>query len=353
MIHAILSKQLDGSRSPRSFNNDIGLPLTLLNAQPEDDYVVCEMGTSSPGEIEQLARIARPDIAVITGVGHAHMENFASLEDVASEDAAVFRWLKPGGTAVVPADTATCDRFLSNAANLYTFGSCTSADVRVSQINHQRTEDGQFALHFTVNESDTFDIPLIGAHNAINAAAAIAVAHELNTDSESISKGLHCVEPADMRMNHRLINGVDLLLDCYNSNPESAAAGISTFAELFPDRTRRVLVIGDMLELGAISHKAHTQLAQHIESVCPARHIFTIGPESRVIARHLARAWSNSQFDSWDEVDQSSADAIARSLQPDDAVYFKGSRAMHLEDVAHRLAALHEDKLPLTAAPAA
>ncbi len=343
LIHAVLSTRLRGSASAKSFNNEIGVPLTILDASPADQYLVCEVGTNAPGEIARLGRIAQPDIAVITSIGRAHIEFFESVAAVAREDASIFADLTPGGVAIVPAAEPHLAEFLKPVPNVVTFGADPGADLRISGVEHAPLSDGRTGVRFDVNDRQRFTVPLVGAHNAMNALAAIAVARRLGLDDASISRGLAIVTPADMRLNRRTIGGMDLFIDCYNANPESALAAVETFAALTPSAGRRVLVLGDMLELGSHAPSCHRELGQFIREKCPADLVITVGPLALHTAEALSSAWPASRFVMLSSLDESQAQRVVARLRPGDAVLLKGSRAVRLEQV---VAALEKQAAP-------
>lgn len=331
LIQSVLSTKLRGTASIKSYNNEVGVPLTILSAKPGDQFLVCEVGTNAPGETARLARIVQPDIAVITSLGRAHIEFFGSLAEVAREDAAIFADLRPGGTAVVPAGVREYDQFLKPVPHVLTFGPEESADMRLTAVEHTPIAGGAMGLRFTMGGRQSFEAPLLGEHNALNALAAVAVARRLGLDDASIAKGLLAVSPADMRLNRRTVAGADLFIDCYNANPESAAAAVRTFAALTTRATRRVLVFGDMLELGAHASRAHRELAELVREACPADMVVTVGPLALHIAEVLSRHWEGKKFVMHSELDDDKADRIAAKIRPGDAVLLKGSRGMKLE----------------------
>lgn len=340
LIHSVLSTKLRGSASPRSFNNEIGVPLTILAAKPSDQYLVCEVGTNAPGETARLGRILQPDIAVITSVGRAHIEFFDSLDAVVREDAAIFADLRPYGVAIVPAGEARLHDFVKAVPHVVTFGGASEADLRLSGVRHATLADGRAGITFSVNDRAAFELPLLGEHNALNALAAIAVARRFALDDASIAKGLLEVTPAEMRLNRRTIGGVDLLIDCYNANPESAAAAVRTFDAVSVGAARRVLIIGDMLELGDHARACHLELAALIRAGTPAGLVVTVGPHSLHIAEALSQAWPETRFVMLSELNDEQARRVAQRLNPGDCVLIKGSRRMRLERIAQALESL-------------
>src|SRR5690606_13018282 len=181
-IDAALRVALRGSASAKSFNNDLGVPLTILRARPGDDYLVCEVGMNAPGEIEPLARLIEPDIAVITNVGRAHLEHFGSVDAVAREKATLLRHLGPGGWALVNAACETrLGEIVATVPNRRRVGDCPTAELRVGGVAHAQ-RGAQTTLEFDAHDADgsrRFSVPAPGAHNAVNAGFAIAIARLL------------------------------------------------------------------------------------------------------------------------------------------------------------------------------
>lgn len=337
LIHAVLSMRLRGTVSPKSFNNDVGVPLTILGARRSDQYLICEVGSNHPGETAVLGGIVRPDIVVVTSIGRDHIEFFPNLAAVAREHAAIFIDLRPQGTAIVPANEPLLADYLKPLPNVITFGKDPDALLRLSGCQYTRT-----GVRLTINDRWSIDLPLLGEHNALNAIAAAAVGKRLALDEASISAGLTAAEPADMRLNRRTIRGVDLLIDCYNSNPDSLAAAVQTFIRIAPDPARRVLFLGDMLETGEQSESVHREAAERIASACPAREVILIGGAFGRTSPVFERSGRHGRILVLPLLDENSADLAAAVLRPGDAALLKGSRGLRLERIVAALSRSQE-----------
>jgi UDP-N-acetylmuramoyl-tripeptide--D-alanyl-D-alanine ligase len=326
LIDAVLRGRLRGSASPKSYNNDIGVPLTLLNVAPGDQYVVCEVGTSGPGEIERLARVCDPDIAVITSIGRAHLAGLGSVEGIACEKAQLVNQMREGGLGVIPSDAPALTPFLRGVPEdrLIRIGQGPDADVRVTDV-----ESGIDGTAFALNGRERYRIGLLGAHNAHNAACAAVVGRRLGVPEEEIAAGLAAARGPEMRLEARRVGPITIINDAYNANPESMAAALRTLAGLAGGR--RVAIIGDMLELGAQSEDEHEALGRWIERERPAALVVAVGPRASRMA-----AGADERFASLDEA---SADRIAGLVEPGDIVLVKGSRGVALERVAGALEA--------------
>lgn len=341
ILDSVLSVKLRGSASIKSFNNHIGVPLTLLAARPSDQYVVCEMGMNHAGEIAPLTEMARPDAAVITSLGRAHIENLGSVEAIAKEKASIYAGLKEDGLAVAPADTALLGEYLRRLPHVVTFGRAEHADLRVTAIETVRDDSAEAAgQRFTLNARQTYEIPLVGEHNVLNACAVIAVARRFGLTEEEIARGLASARPAEMRFHRLTIAGVHVVNDAYNASPESVAAALRTFASLWPvgRAARRVLVLGDMLELGELSDAAHDEIGRLIAAVCPCDLLVTIGPGAARYAR--AAGVNNARTMGFEAADDRTCREIAGELRAGDAVLLKASRRMGLERVVRALEGL-------------
>jgi UDP-N-acetylmuramoyl-tripeptide--D-alanyl-D-alanine ligase len=336
LIHAILGSRLRGSAAPRSFNNDIGVPLTILNAKPDDNYLVAELGTNAPGEIELLATIAAPEIAVITSIGHSHLERLGSVEAVAREKASLLNHVSRGGLAILH-DTPILTNLVPRGLKHVRFGCTASADLRLT--DRGSIEDRWW---FELNAEQRFETHLPGEHNAMNAMAAIAVARHMRLSDEDISRALLAARSPSMRMARVTISGIDIHNDAYNANPESMAASLKAFGEMTPGASRRVLLLGDMLELGEYTTKAHLDVLQRIRELHafrPLGLVVLIGPRfgrAAAAAPTIPDAWGLRVHEGLDDV---LADRIAAMLQPGDSVLVKGSRGMAMERIVDVVAA--------------
>ncbi len=228
MIAHLMARDRRVVASPKSFNNAIGLPLTVLSADLATDLLVCEIGSNAPGEIAALGRIASPDIAVIVTIGRTHLERLGSLEGVAAEKASLLGALARGGVGII-----NCDRPQLLAAargykgNRITFGADPHADLVLSDL--ETTARG---IRFRVNRTDRVSLPLLGRHNAVNALAAIAVARRLGLSVSEAADRLSDFALPPMRLEKVRVGRITLINDAYNANPESMAAALEVLADL-------------------------------------------------------------------------------------------------------------------------
>ncbi|MHC4218964.1 MAG: UDP-N-acetylmuramoyl-tripeptide--D-alanyl-D-alanine ligase [Planctomycetota bacterium] len=348
LIDRVLSTTLRGSAAPKSFNNDIGVPLTILAAAPQDEYVVVEIGANAPGEIGRLSNIARPNIGVITMAGRAHLQGFATAETVVDEKAQLLRHLESHRIrrlAVVNADVPRLRTHCHVTETVMLFGEADDADLRLTGWG---AENGSW--WFEVNGEQRFRLGLPGRHNAVNALAAVAVARRLWVDDGCIDEALAGCRPVDMRMTCDRINGVTIYNDAYNANPESVIAALATFAQLAADAPRRIIVLGDMAELGDASDQLHEEIGRHVVELdrrLPIDRVVLVGPLSARTAAAIEQAWGRNRLIRLPAMDAPGGAAVARLLEPNDAVLLKGSRVIGLERL---IQAIGDGTTPVAAA---
>ncbi len=358
LIHAALSTALRGTCPAKSFNNAVGVPLTILSAKPGDQYLICEVGTNAPGEIATLGEVVRPDIAVITSIGREHLEGLGSLEGVAREEASLLGFLRPGGFAIVPHGVPELAEHLKGVKNLVTFGLSPDADVRATRLRHTLDDDAHRpGLELSINDRLTARLPMIGEHNALGALIAYAVGRRLGVEDAKIVGGLAAAQPPPMRLecSTASLGGgrVTLINDAYNANPESMAAAVATLVRVGATALRRVAVLGDMLEQGPAGPGLHREIARVLLSLdeAHAAEANQESPPARVnlavlvgpLMAHAAGAlreagWTDERLLHTPDLSPDALAAIAARLLPGDAVLLKGSRGMRLERVAEALA---------------
>ena len=357
LLSGTLSPHMRGTASPKSFNNAIGVPLTILSARRGDQYLICEVGTNAPGEILPLSTVIEPDIAVITSIGREHLEGLGSIAGVVAEEANLLSGLRPGGTAIVTADSAQLLEVVrpliqqrsagsSKPCSLVTFGRSVHADLRVGDI-----DVGAEATSFTINQRERYRVQLPGTHNASNAAAVIAVARRMGLKNPDIERSLAAARGPDMRMQRTSIGGVHFINDAYNANPDSTLAAIETYHLAFSGTSgvsRRVLVLGDMLELGTEGAALHHEMGLAIAAAGCFDLVVLVGPLSQHAAQPLQGR--NIPTHLAEDATDSNASVIAQMLQPGDCVLLKGSRGTGLERIltafAARLGSIIEHRPP-------
>ncbi len=344
LIEGVLSTKFRGSASPKSFNNDIGVPITLCGGHRGDDYLLAEIGMNAPGEIAALAALARPDIAVITMVGRAHLAGLGSLDAIMREKFALVSSLSAGGLAVVRGDNSLLDAALEGALStgvrVVRFGEGPMNHVRI-RSREQRASGGQRLFVESCGRKFFVELALDGAHNAMNALAAIAIGIDRGMSEEEISAGLAKVQSSDMRFVRQQIGELTVFNDAYNANPDAVLAALATFAELVPASQRRVVVLGDMLELGADSAALHSEIGRAV-----GRGVGGAPPDVAIfvgaLAAHAAAACrevGRCKVVQAADLNPANAAHLVREFMPGDAILLKGSRGAALERL---LASLQE-----------
>ncbi len=336
MIAAILSQGGSGLRTEGNLNNEVGVPLTLLGLGAEHRWAVIEMGMNHPGEIARLAAIAEPQVGLVTLAAPAHLEGLGTVEAVADAKAELYQGLPAGGVAVANADDPRMlKRAEASGRRLLTFaaGPARQGDVVVLEIASQGADGLRFSLGIGNRELQIAIPGLVGAHNAANAAAAVATAVALGASDREIVRGLAEVRPVGRRLRlETLPSGLRLVDDCYNANPASMSAALRTLTDL-AGQGRAAAVLGDMLELGAFEAEAHRALGEEA-----ARRgvglLVAFGPRSRATAE-AARAAGLAALP--DRGPEALAAWARAELRPTDVLLVKGSRGMKLERVVEAL----------------
>ncbi len=314
--------------SPASFNNHVGLPLTLFLAEPDTEIVVVELGTNHRGEIDQLGRVAEPDVAVITNVSAAHLEGLNDLEGVLEEKGSLLPHVRKGGFAVLSADDEpTLDALRARArVRVVTTGVRRRADYVATM---PWCDLDRVAFH--LNGRAKVRVPLIGCHNLYNALFALAVAVELGVDEDAASRALKDFEGPPMRLSKHHVGGRLVIDDAYNANPGSMTAAIKTFAALSVPG-RKVLVLGSMLELGAHSKRLHREVGTTL-SCGEFDLICVVGEDAReILAGAREHGVDDDRLLAFED-GTACAKGLPARLEEKDAILVKGSRAMGLERV--------------------
>ena len=326
LIAHLLSSSLSGVKAPRSFNNAIGVPVTLLELRPNDRFAVIEVGTNAFGEIAALAAIARPDIGLVTCIGDAHLEKFGSRWGVAWEKGHLITALPSTGVAVLNADDPWCRRIATLAAcRVVRFGCSRDADVRIEAL-----EEHDDHVEFTIS-GQLFSLNMPGGHNAMNAAGAIAVARELGLSLEELAARIASFTPPPMRMQRLRFGSVTVIADEYNASPTSVSAALAEYHRV-KCAGRKILVLGDMLELGAGARAMHDRVGRRAAEE-QLDGLWTIGPLAQHAARGALRHGMAPEAIRCCPSTQEACEQIADWIEPNDTLLLKGSRGMNLERV--------------------
>lgn len=279
MLGRVLAGSMPTVRSPRSFNNAIGVPLSLFQIAGDTRVAVVEIGTSGPGEIEVLATVAQPDVAIITCIAESHLEGLGSLEGVANEKAALLRALAPDGLAILNGDDVCTARYLAGAT------AARRLLVRVGQEADWFATDVRFhglGTSFLLQGRRPVTIPLLGSHNVTNALFTIAAATAVGVDLDDVLRALADMPVTERRLECRQAADVQIFDDTYNMNPTSARAALLAMSGL-PCAGRRVVVFGEMRELGPRASALHRELGGEVASR-QIDYLLTVGDRAADIA---------------------------------------------------------------------
>ncbi|MCH8805587.1 MAG: UDP-N-acetylmuramoyl-tripeptide--D-alanyl-D-alanine ligase [Planctomycetes bacterium] len=331
MIEHILRARLRGSCSPKSFNNRIGVPLTLLSADASDEYLVVEIGTNSLGEIAELGALVEPTMAVMTSVGEEHLEGLCDLEGVAEEECSILDGLRSGGFAAVNVDSPQVrDRLRENGVTIATFGWHSEADLRVSEAEYAPPW-----LRFLLNGRFAYRLRLAGVHNAINAAGAITIARRLGFSDEEIAGRLESFAPPPMRNEVLRLAGVTLINDAYNANPPSALAAFESLRAM-PCSGRRIAVVGEMCELGERSDELHRKIADGL-ALSGVDRVLLVGGAGDLMHDALAASGLFGPRVERCAGVENCVERLSDELREGDVVLLKASRAVGLDRVIEPL----------------
>ncbi|MGD1000549.1 MAG: UDP-N-acetylmuramoyl-tripeptide--D-alanyl-D-alanine ligase [Candidatus Brocadiia bacterium] len=332
MIYHILSAHMPCHRSPKSFNTDVGVSLTLFQADPTDRVIVLEMGTNAPGEIAELTQIAEPDLGVITNIGETHLEGLGSIEGVAKAKAELLDALGRDSAAFLNADDPWFE-FLAKRVQgkVISYGTRREAAFRGHDL--QSFEGGH---SFIIRGGLRVEIPVPGRHNVLNALAALAVADYLGLCLSDAAARMATFRLPEMRYQVEQIRGITVVFDGYNANPGSMSAAIAAFSKTeVPGR--RVAVLGDMMELGLRSEQLHEALGAEVAR-SGVNALWAVGKFAPLVARSAEKNGLDGHVSQADDVGPV-VRHVCEYLQPGDAVLVKGSRGMKMERLVEELRA--------------
>lgn len=337
IVYALLAEAYQVHKTEGNFNNHIGLPLTILAMPVQTEILILEMGMSGRGEIELLSTIAHPETTIITNIGESHLQQLGSREEIARAKLEIVSGLCPEGLLVYLGDEPLLKQILAEPAfeqkemRKITFGLDHTNNVYPTGVMFQ----GKNTVFTTNSESDeAWTLPLLGMHNVTNALAAITVAQHYQVSSEQIRQGLSKLQLTGMRI--EIIQGRDgitLLNDAYNASPTSMKAAIDVLGNL-KGYHRKIAVLGDMLELGEEEAMYHQEVGRYIDG--QADLLFTYGGLGQQIAEGAAKVLEPSQIRSYLSKQELINDLL-EIAQEKDAILFKASRGMKLEEVVQAL----------------
>lgn len=329
---AVLSGKWNVLKTQANFNNEIGLPMTLLQLNKTHDIAVVEMGMRGLGQIKALTEIAKPTIGVITNVGETHIELLGSIENIAKAKSEMAQAIEIDGKVILNADDEYVAKMgeVTKAHAIY-FGINHAADVKafdIKTVDGGKTEFealvGENTAHFTLN--------MIGIHNVYNCLAALAVGYVCGLTIEEMQKGLASFKPTAMRFEYKKIGDFNIVNDAYNASPMSTKVALQNLAQIA--KGRKILVMGDMFELGDVGVKAHEDIALQAKeagvSVLITRGELTKNTAKKARELSIAEVYECMTH-------EEAVNVLQKILQKDDTVLFKGSHGMHMEKIIELL----------------
>lgn len=324
-IAAVLGEKYRVIKTQANFNNEIGLPKTLLTIRPDTEMAVVEMGMRGLGQIRAMKHIAYPDGAVITNVGDTHLELLGSLENIAKAKSEILEDFTPKNHAFLNGDDPRVS-VMKTGATVHFYGIDSDADVKAIQIKADGLSTTFTYRSRITGNTQTVKLPLLGRHNVMNALAAVAVGEVYGVSDQAIAHGLENLKMTGMRQEILHFGDVTVINDAYNASPASMEVGLRTLADVVKNqgRGRAIAVLADMLELGAHSQSGHAQVGRWCgEDGVDA--LICYGPESRYTAEEAKKAGVPVEYV---ENKEAAARALEALVQPGDVVLLKGSHGM-------------------------
>jgi UDP-N-acetylmuramoyl-tripeptide--D-alanyl-D-alanine ligase len=324
-IAHLLSTRFRVLKSEGNFNNHFGLPLMLLKLEREHDIAVIEMGMSHAGEIKALAGIAHPEIGVVTNVAAVHLEFFKSVADIARAKYELVEALPAGGAAVLNSDDEYVSQFGRDfKGKVVLYGTRPTADVRAENVQARGPDGSSFDLVVGGCREPVL-LPLVGAHNVLNALAAAAVGLERGMSPSNVAHALASLRPADKRGQVLQLGNITVINDCYNSNPKALEAMVDALATM--PAKRRIVVVGEMLELGPAAEQMHRHAGEHA-----ANKKIDVVIGVRGLAKHVTDAAGGRGIAAeFVATPEEAGEWLAREARDGDVVLLKASRGVKLE----------------------
>ena len=328
LVWAVLSRRFRTLRSEGNLNNEIGVPLTLLQLEPGYQRVALEMGMYARGEIARLCELARPSVGVVTNIGPVHLERLGSLEAIAAAKAELIEALPQDGVAILNYDEPLVrDMAPKSKARVMTYGLDDRADLWADEIESEGIEGISFEMHYR-GEGLHVHVPLLGRHSVHTALRAAAVGLAEGMMWDDIIAGLQ-----DHQAQIRLVavpgpQGSTILDDTYNASPASMFAALNLLAEL---GGRKIAVLGDMLELGSYEEEGHRLVARRAMDVADI--LICVGSLGRIIGEEALSLGMDPERVCLSPNNQEAIECLQKSIQPGDYILIKGSRGMQMEEI--------------------
>lgn len=334
ILAAMLSARFVTQKTLGNFNNEIGVPLTLLSLSDHCEAAVIEMGMEAFHEIDFLTKLVKPDVAIISNVGTAHLENLGSIENIARAKLEIVHGLHPRGLFIYNGDqivlqNAVKKEEVKGSIRIKTFGEQKKNDVYLEEIK-QTTNGLQFKIS---NDDHLYEMNMLGRHQAINAIGAIIAAKELGLTSEDIQRGLHHIEKTGMRNELLQLQQCKILNDSYKSNPQSTIAALDTLESF--DAPYKIAVLADMLDLGDDTNLIHYELGKKMAEY-HLDEILTYGELGRYITQGANASIKKAYIRHFEDKHEL-LEYLYPYLKKDCMILIKGSRGMHMDEIVDGL----------------
>ncbi len=332
LVAEVLDRRFRTFKNPGNFNNEIGLPLSMLRLTEMHERAVLEMGFYVPGEIKLLCGIARPQVGVVTNISEVHLERAGSIEAIVAGKRELVESLPPDGTAILNFDDERVRGMASSTrARVFMYGLSPEADLWADDIESLGLEGIRFVLHHA-GDQVSVRVPMLGRHSVHTALRAAAVGLVEGLTWDAIIRGL---QTSNAQLRLVAVNGPGnslILDDTYNAAPPSVIAALNLLAEL---DGRRIAVLGDMYELGSFEEHGHRMVGARAAEVVDR--LVAVGPLARWIADEAQKAGLSERYIATYETTEEASAALCSFVEPDDIILVKGSRGMHMEDIVSAL----------------
>lgn len=333
MLYFAVSESRKTLRNLGNLNSEIGLPMTVFNLDESHECAVLEMGMYVQGEIDYLAEIVKPHFAIITNVGVAHIQSAGSRENILKAKMEIANYMTQSDVLLINGDNDMLQTVDTGAIkpSVYKYGLEEHNDIRL--ISYETTESGMKIRADILGKITEYEIPTLGIHNIYNSLSVMGLCSIMGLDMKKSAEGIRKYQPSKYRMEIKSVSGKTLIEDFYNANPDSLRASIETFRQMQGER--KVAVLADMLELGAISEKEHMNAGIQASEIFDV--IICIGSDAKYIGKGAIENGFDKGRVYYFANNEEAVSEINSILRPGDAVLMKGSRGMKLEEVAESI----------------
>ncbi|WP_002148339.1 UDP-N-acetylmuramoyl-tripeptide--D-alanyl-D-alanine ligase [Bacillus cereus] len=331
IIGGILSSTYRVHKTKGNLNSQIGLPLTILEMKRDTEFLILEMGMSEKGQIRNLSQIAQPDVAIITMIGQSHLETLGSKEEISKAKLEIIDGLKEEGLLLYNGD----ETLLSRKNNVLVLECKSFGEKDTNDLFPTNVQLDEYGVHFKLNDSKIqYDVPLHGKHNILNTIVGIAVGQFYNVPTEKIQDALRQINITHMRFQFLTAKtGFTIINDAWNASPSSMKAAIETLEKLNAYE-KKIIVIGDMLELGKEAETYHREIGKMLNQE-NISYVFTYGEMAEIVAEEAMKTYATGQVQSYNNKAKI-AEEVLKIITKKDVVLLKGSRGMALEEIVQK-----------------